>query len=100
MCLILKQAITPLCAPRTLPLCILRHWLYPYSPLCTEASDFTLMCPLTLKLTIIPLFTLMYVCLNSSGCARKHGGGTRKRLMNKILITMSDHESEFRVEKP
>ena len=38
--------------------------------------------------------------LCSSGCARKHGGGTRKRLMNKILITMSDHESEFRVEKP
>ena len=40
-----------------------------------------------------------YMCLNSSGCARKHGGGTRKRFMNKILITMSDHESEFRVEK-
>ena len=45
MCLILKQAITPLCAPRTLPLCILRHWLYPCSPLCTEASDYTLIHP-------------------------------------------------------
>ena len=78
MCLILKQAITPLCAPRAIPLTL----------------------SLTFKLAIIPLFTLMYVCLNSSGCARKHGGGTRKRLMNKILITMSDHESEFRVEKP
>ena len=71
----------------------------------SQAGDHTLMCPedFTLmypKALAIPLFTLMYVCLNSSGCARKHGGGTRKRLMNKILMKMSDHESEFRVEKP
>ena len=81
----------------------------------SQAGDHTLMCPedntlnfqashYTLIHPYVRLYSYTHVLyvpktpLCSSGCARKHGGGTRKRFMNKILITMSDHESEFRVD--
>ena len=60
MCLILKQAITPLCAPRTIPLtlslcsqasdftlCGPRHWLYPYVYVPKTPVVFKWLCPET-----------------------------------------------------
>ena len=51
MCLILKQAITPLCAPRTIPLTFKLATIL-----------------LTLKLAIIPLFTL--ICAQDPRCVQ------------------------------